>query len=833
MPLLKIDDILNNRKSKLQSNTSIPPMSISFNFNQPSSSVTTFNTPPNKKIFSIVAWNVQDYKSDKMSNPFVNDFVRLVADKLSVDLLILIETDFDLTELAANIEYTDPQNFGGLLIKPPSAPKDEDWSDITDPVKKIAHLEEMAKALPQFNLFASEIAHRRVDPPAQFTAAQLQTTKFKPNNSEYNEWVELLEGLKPCYTVTDKNFPSVLNDYDSLILAAKKNPQHFFNNIAPNIVFDLITVCANCKGAALGQQNCLWCNGSGKTFTGNCTACQGTGKQNIVCKVCEGTGDYSVESETRVLQTLRDIVKREIVPGVDTETYTMFWRKSGNEVSSKFTMSAVPAPDEKAVWLNPQGCGLASTDDKGNELGYQNPKSKFNGRCPYVIPLAMTLNRKKYFVPMAVLHTIWGIASAKKGATPQEKADVKLKNKNAEEGRAESVLKMLDLGVLNGTQRVQIKSTTNFILLGDLNLDYKPTSKRGYDFTAYNNIRNALANATGNSNDLILPVIGGTKSVFTILETAYKKNFKASAIYTNAYDQFLIAKSSEIYSEVVNGGVIDVLSILKAELQSNSNLQNSVDKDIQNQTNSKGKPLFNLKNMTITDDFRAFYIYRKYVSDHLPIILDILVDETSPEEKKQVEEQKKLSFQPSQPKIETIPHYGVWQNLAPSTNTQDVLKIENQQAGIIGNVTAIVFPDCVIISATDTRSNQTHSWVGKIDTNKFDIKNFRIGQRMQGISTITQATQHTQVNAVFLNGVWNKLQAATVSKYGYKPTTDTKNAFVRGTVIAILAPDQINIEIPYKDTQLRIFQGKLTGANLSNIKIGDWLEGSFDFNQPF
>lgn len=828
MPLLKVDEILKKRSFVLKSVTPTPTFSIAFSSSLPPSSVSSLATPPNKKIFSIVAWNVQDYKSEKMSNPFVNDFVRQIADKLSVDLLILIETDYDLTELAANIESADPMNFGDLFINPPSKPKDEDWSDITDPVKKIQHLEEMAKALPKYNLFASEIAHRRVDLPKTFTAGDLQSTKFKPNSSDFQEYIEWLEGLKPCYTVTDKNFPPVLNNYDLLISTAKKNPAHFVNNLAPNIVFDLITNCANCKGAALGLDDCLWCKGLGKDFSGACKACEGTGKRKIICPVCEGTGDYSIESETRVIQILREIVKREIVPGVDTETYTMFWRKDSSEVSSRFTVTAVPAADEKAVWLNPQGCGLTSTDDKGVELGYQNPKSKFNGRCPYVIPLTMSINRKREFVPMAVLHTIWGIGSAKKGASQKEKQEVKTKNKNAEEGRVESVLKMLDLGVMRGTDRVKIRSTTNFILLGDLNLDYKPSSSRGYDANAYKQISQALINTTGNSKDFILPVIGGSKSVFTILETAHKKDFKDKDIYTNAYDQFLIAKSSALFPNIVNGGVIDVLALLEEEISKNPTLQTNIDNDIGQQTNKKGAKIFT---KTINDRFRAFYVYRKYVSDHLPIVLDILVDETSSEEKKLVEEQKKLSFQPTSPKIETINYFGVWQKLAPSINMTDNLQVTGQQAGIVGSVTAVIFPDCLVISATNTNTKQTHTLTGKIDAK--DIKNFRVGQRIEGICKTATQMQHTKVDAVFLNGKWSEIESAKVEKYAYKPVSELKNAKVRGTVTAIQSPNQINIEIPYKDSKRRIFQGKINGVDLSKIKIGDWAGGTFEFDLPF
>lgn len=822
MPLLKPADILANRASKLKVNSAIPPVAIALNHAQPKTSVTTVATPPGKKIFSIVAWNVQDYKDKKMSNPFVNDFVRLVADKLSVDLLILIETDFDLTELVSNIEGVDASDFGGLLIKPPAAPKDEDWSDITDPVKQKAHLEAMAQAMPQFNLFASTVAHRRVDPPVQFTAADLQKDKFKPGSADFGEWIEMLEALRPCYTLTDNNGKFATNDYSAVIAHAKKHPHDFVNNLADDICFDLITVCAACKGVAASSTNCQWCFGTGKYLNADCAGCGGAGKVALVCNACGGTGDYSIDSETRVLETLREIVQRKKVPGVDTETYTMLWRKSDAEVASRFTVNNLPAADSKAVWLNPQGCGLVSVDANGKELGYQNPNSKFNGRCPFVIPLQMTFNRKKYFVPLAVLHSIWGITKAKKNATQLEKQQVKISNKNAEEGRVESVLKLLDLAILNGAETVAVRSTHNFVLLGDLNLNYKPTSKRGYDAEAYKKIRNA----TGNSADLILPIIGGTKSSLTLLETAFKKNLKDS--YTNAYDQFLLAESSEVYQNTITGGVIDVLAILEDELSTNAALQKSVDADIKAQTKDDGKtPFFDLKGKTLDNKFRAFYVYRKYVSDHLPIILDVLVDETDAEEKQKVELQKQLSLIVPAPPDAPLQYYGVCQKLTATAATADAVNaIDNNTLVVTGQITKIVFPDWVEIEAAGAKR---HSFQIKADAKAVNLQDLRIGHRAQATIALAQQPQQTMVNAVFINGTWSSLQTTEKTVYRYKPATDQKTGAVRGTVVALLAPNRINIEIPYKNEQRRIFQGAVSGANFAALKIGDWLEGVFVF----
>ena len=89
MPKLKLAEILQARQAKLNPVIVPTTTSVSISHGLPTSSLNAIAIPPVKKIFSILSWNIRDYKGDKISsespsekNLFVNQLVKIVVEKL-------------------------------------------------------------------------------------------------------------------------------------------------------------------------------------------------------------------------------------------------------------------------------------------------------------------------------------------------------------------------------------------------------------------------------------------------------------------------------------------------------------------------------------------------------------------------------------------------------------------------------------------------------------------------------------------------------------------------------------------------------------------------------
>lgn len=158
MPLLSFDEIDKARKAKLLLANPVMVSPISISFGLPTPNLNTISTPPGKKIFSILSWNIRDYKGTKIvaekkgkeNNPFINQFVKVVAEALKIDLLMIIETDVDLTEAVARIEDEPEDLFGYLVTSPPTPvmevedPRDDEsavkddayWADVKKRVRR-------------------------------------------------------------------------------------------------------------------------------------------------------------------------------------------------------------------------------------------------------------------------------------------------------------------------------------------------------------------------------------------------------------------------------------------------------------------------------------------------------------------------------------------------------------------------------------------------------------------------------------------------------------------------------------------------------------------------
>ncbi|WAS99282.1 hypothetical protein [Nannocystis punicea] len=709
---------------------------------------------PPKKIFTIVSWNIQDYKGSKItddSKAWVHAFVKLLVESLAVDLLLLIETDVDLTEAAARIELADHQNWGS----------------------------ELATSRCDFHLAASGRSFKKVELPAKFTLDDLQKDKQTP--SENCDWREEIEAFFYTYEVTYKNARIDYPTLKQLILGGKSynpgdvrfkrssdcpacagagcvcagqktckyctctecNQQHdaylacgackcatcdergivdrpctFCGgkdrgcmmcggvptvelwcpdchcttcrgegtleskqrqacptcNGAKSLTITCpkcqgkrghLQPCGNCQGGAhpfakacqpcggrgqvavpcdacggagQGQQACGDCGGAGtkeivvttdcprcggagrlsKLKLGQqCTACEGVGTTHVRCLACAdarcpacgGEGEPNSDAWTHAIETASLLLKAETFGTYDVETYTAMWRTPKHRLPSQYGVGH-EACDRKLAWLC-TGSTLCSTDKNGAELGYQDLNGDFNCRSPFTMPLWLSLDGQHVQVPMAALHAIWG-----KSTSTFVKA------------RGASVEKMLSLAVAYpGADLENLGDYANPLLVGDFNLNYKI----GTTAEASRAINKLIASGYRTTTS-------ATQTSLSMLSAGMKKVLAAkpdkNKLYSAAYDHFLLKTGSALNQHVVQAGVIDILDMAKRLIAGNSTLAAQIDADAaathktkNGTTKAKKKTqIFDLSNAKDKDLARAFYLYRKYVSDHIPILIDILVD---------------------------------------------------------------------------------------------------------------------------------------------------------------------------------------------------------------
>jgi hypothetical protein len=562
------------------------------------------------------------------------------------------------------------------------------------------------------------------------------------------------------------------------------------------------TPCVNCVGLACtscggaGQIDCVQCNATGVTPDSACIRCDGTATEGG-CTMCAGTGSFDPEAEDRALQTLRDLLTPEAFPNIDVETYTLLWRTGSVTLPSKVMGGMALACEDKAVWLDPNRAGLCSKDENGNELGYQDPASKFNSRSPYVIPLYMDLNgNKRLLVPVVLFHAIWGEVTKMKA--PAKTALI--------QGRAESVYKLQALGVQDRISggAIPVHKAPGSILVGDFNLDYnsgkKPRDK--YNSTAQGASLKAFADLI--KNGYIAPV-GGTQTGLTPLKDGISRLQKTGGrdIHTYAYDNFLV-KGADLQSSIVNCGVFDVLSLIEDLLSKDAKLVLEIDKD------------YGQKPNLASNRARAFYIYRKYVSDHLPIILDILVDEIDPQHKKWIEEQKKFGLQ-LQPMTGIERRFGRWTAIDLEAATAASINVEGSVATVVGVVTMIWFPDIISVAVGDkvvlfgpsTVSRPKSSWLGKMVKGQFEL-----GDRMS-------------IRISDCQGTWTQIErcASQVKGFAVKGSSDGKEK-LRGRLTWMDAVGNIGVSVGMgANSPTMVYQGK--GVIKDEVAVGNWVEAIF------
>jgi hypothetical protein len=987
MPSLDLATILQNRQNALTKANQPVTTTVSLSHSLPQTNLNAVSTPPPKKIFSILSWNIRDYKGKKITeDALINQFVKIVAEKLNVDLLMMIETDVDLTEAVANIEAEPETGFGYLMFNtPPKAKNSYDPLDDEKAIRDDKYYDEVkkrAESLSDGDLlywpFASEMAFRRVKLLPTFDLSQLQKGILNSHPKLSEPWWLELEALDHSYSVTYKKKAISIQDCMNLASTTSRGSMADFvftlrtvcpicnglqripNVTAPcalcngdGMVMDFAcnvchgnktaltpapcpgcsgsklkdflcgncgasgkcsncagsglvacgvcggpvavkcpacqgsgqfngTRCSNCNGAGgawmppncfacgskgcvpcascSGSKSCANCKGAGKlklqcdTCNGvgqvpvsvdcancegtganpkylcaackhmgstpcpscpgtSCTKCGGTGKQQCVnckgqghtdatctrcggskledsCQFCAGTGSTDPTSEDHALQTLRNLLTPDAFSNIDVETYTLLWRKGAVDLPARVTGGLALASGDKAVWLDPKHAGLSSKDATGQELGYQDPSTKFNSRMPYIIPLYMDINgKKRQAVPIVLFHAVWG-----------EVAKMKAPDKtNLVVDRAKSVLLLQNLGVQTDQGLIPVGSAPGSILVGDFNIDYEPGGKKR---DTYNQtIQSAKTNtfSTLISNGYIIPV-GGTQTGLTTKPVGIKVLTGGSGapkkkdIHTYAYDNFLI-KGGDLQSNIVNCGVFNILDFIEDMLNGNQKLCDDLDKEF-------GSPFLNNK-------VRAFYLYHDHISDHLPIILDLLVDEIDPKYKKELQDKKDYLLK-LQPSVGDLRYFGEWKALAEATGDPAVKVGSDKIAAVRGKVCMILFRSIVGVEAGGV------VFFGKstLPTVPSDL----IGKTAEGMFEIGDKVS---LPLSEIKGKW--LQIAKTDEKGFQSQSQTDGTeMMRGRITWMDNKGNIAITLRTGKSDVMVIQGQgtLTGAA---VNMGDWV----------
>ncbi|HYM75192.1 MAG TPA: hypothetical protein VE377_04370 [Candidatus Dormibacteraeota bacterium] len=245
----------------------------------------------------------------------------------------------------------------------------------------------------------------------------------------------------------------------------------------------------------------------------------------------------------------------------------------------------------------------------GDLLPYLDPSSNTYGRSPFVVPLRVTLSgdTTETVIPLVGFHAPYGEDN------PQ---GLKM--------RADSLMQVLNADVGDGSA---FQAHDSAILMGDFNLDLgaPDTQQRGEAAKdAYDRLRQA-----GFPHAIPKKVPSSLKTVFN---NNWKKQQKltkydgasslsgtgdVTAFTSSAYDN-VVVKGAKLQSKVITAAVIDVIGWIKRGLQS---------KAIPEAGALKEWPNF----ADLDIDQKAFFIYRAFVSDHLPIVLDIEVEPLSPD----------------------------------------------------------------------------------------------------------------------------------------------------------------------------------------------------------
>jgi hypothetical protein len=261
----------------------------------------------------------------------------------------------------------------------------------------------------------------------------------------------------------------------------------------------------------------------------------------------------------------------------DIEAYLAYFRCDGDDPD---------APPASPYWnsdaglgLNATLSGLVSQSSQNTELGYQNPLSSFNGRMPFRVQLFGNSIKQPNYIPLVLFHAPYSVPMPARVL-------------------ANNQLVLTDAyGGSDGTKRVDLKDAPVSFICGDFNVDCKGNYPDAKLPLGPSNDNSYLTYGYFVGNGYTLTV--QEKSSLVSLATGTEKNWPNSTDYrSSAYDN-IVGKTSTP-ATFANHGIVDVINLLAAD---NSALG----------TTAKG----------VNRVCAAFQLYRKYISDHLPAVIQI------------------------------------------------------------------------------------------------------------------------------------------------------------------------------------------------------------------
>ena len=643
----KIDEVYNDAL-KILANRSA---SLSDPFGQ----TTTINLPLKPRIFTIVSWNIQTFFAGKsLSNPYVNVIINRILEELDADVCMLLETR---EESYLNMNAIETDLRGNKKWKMIAGEEDEDENDEDDPPDpeeddeedeedddpQAADQQDFGGEPLRYLQIVSEMTGKKWYPPRRiYVYDKDKSDRFRAMADL--AWLEKLKAKKTDPTAKDKKrkkqikkriekkssfykkikFKQLSKKEKGAAATFSASPKLFRNlcadpksNLPIANWFELTKEGAHpfCHYYELRY---LDKNFEEQEWTGNfskvspsdywrfffelavCPACDNKIYKGS-CTVCEPYGP----SQPAFVNLRRIIDEISFYRCNCEESYSVLFRPDAD----------VTSPSASGVWLRDKLVSVKSVAAHlllhkpavvkskskssaatvvhavGDLLQFSDKSCGFAGRSPFLLPFEIWLpyHDQGKFLHTVSFHGPFGAATI---------AGVKL--------RAQAMEELL-LGAV-GTEGRALKDTPHALVIGDFNLDWAPNEKspvgtqrvaielydklnsKGFKPMIPNGVATSLVSYHGKSKWKTLT--GGTTS------------------YTSsAYDNVFL-KSTELAPFVANACVIDVIQWLVDHL---------TEFPLPDDDPQEGKI------GSLSPTAQAFYIYHKYVSDHLPVLIDIAV----------------------------------------------------------------------------------------------------------------------------------------------------------------------------------------------------------------
>jgi hypothetical protein len=230
----------------------------------------------------------------------------------------------------------------------------------------------------------------------------------------------------------------------------------------------------------------------------------------------------------------------------------------------------------------------------------------------------------------------------------------------------------------------------------------------------------------------------------------------------------------------------------------------------------------------LNDLARAYYIYYNYVSDHMPVMIDFLVDEIDPQYKTWIEEQKKYSLgflinwnpvpEPKQEK-----YVGKWTSLSNDTSPSGINFSSQGTFAVVGQVTVVAsHPGMVCVSPGGNML-----FLGTVDP-KPSIA--LLGQQAKGVFVVDPSVTGIRKSDNF--GSWlGDLSVTQEKNYLFEVGSgaDSNKAKIRGVIKWIDNKGNVTVAVASSNDTHNYMQGP--GKLGVGADVGSRVEGIFELSK--